>query len=232
MTALIEADGLCAGYGSTVVVRDLTLRVEAGEVVALLGPNGAGKTTTLLTLAGLLPSLGGRLQVLGRPVDHRHPHRNARRGLGFVTEDRSLFGALTVRENLRLATRDTSAWPEIAPWFPALRGLTDRRAGLLSGGEQQMLALARSLLARPRLLLVDEMSLGLAPVVVERLAPVLRTAADELGVGVLLVEQHVPVALGLADRAVVLRHGEVVATGAAADLAEDPDLLHDSYLGV
>jgi len=224
----IEVDRLDAGYGRTPVVRGLTFTVSPGEVVALLGPNGAGKTTTLLTIAGLLPMLGGSVRVLSSPVSARAPERLARRGLGFVTEGRSLFPGLTVREHLRLATDD---WSSAITWFPKLVDLLDRRAGLLSGGEQQMLALARALVARPRALLVDEMSLGLAPLIVHDLAATVRAVADELSIAVLLVEQHVPVALAIADRAVVLRHGEAVLTASAAELREQPDVLRGAYLG-
>ena len=236
--ALLDVRGLRAGYGRSVVVRDLSLTVAPGEVVALLGPNGAGKTTTLATVAGLLPALGGDIVLLGGPVDARRPHRNARRGLRCVTEDRALFPGLTVRENLRLGAprRGRSGagahGDELAARFPALERLLPRGAGLLSGGEQQMLAIARALAGRPRLLLVDEMSMGLAPIVAHELAGAIRRAADELGIGVLLVEQHVPVALTVADRAVVLVHGEVVAAGPAAELAESPELLRANYLGI
>ncbi|HLM63385.1 MAG TPA: ABC transporter ATP-binding protein [Acidimicrobiales bacterium] len=235
---LLELRGLHAGYGRSVVVRDLSLTVGPGDVVALLGPNGAGKTTTLTTVAGLLPSLGGEIVLLGGPVDAVRPHRNARRGLRCVTEDRALFPGLTVRENLRLGAprRDRSGAgtiaDELAARFPALGPLLDRSTGLLSGGEQQMLAIARALVGRPRLLLVDEMSMGLAPIIAQGLARSIRRVADELGIGVLLVEQHVPVALAVADRAVVLVHGEVVAAGPAAELAESPDLLRANYLGI
>jgi len=244
MSPLLDVRGLRAGYAGTAVVRDLSLTVEPGEIVALLGPNGAGKTTTLSTVAGLLPALAGEVHLDGSPVDSGAPHRNARSGLGYVTEDRALFGGLSVRDNLWLAAGDRRTrrarrdrlrrGDDLADgtrYFPALAPLADRQAGLLSGGEQQMLAIARALAGRPRLLVVDEMSLGLAPKIVDQLATVLRQVADDLGTGVLLVEQHVPVALSIADAAVVLVHGEIVARGPAATLAEHRDLLQASYLG-
>ena len=225
MAVLVEAEGLEAGYGSVVVVRDLDLRVNAGEVVALLGPNGAGKSTTLLTLSGDLPPLGGTVRWSGAAT--KAPlHARARRGLSLVTEERSVFMGLTARENLRVGCRDIEPALEL---FPELRARLDVRAGLLSGGEQQMLTLARALARRPTLLLADELSLGLAPLVVRRLLGAVRAAADQ-GVGVLLVEQHVSKVLQIADRVYVLRRGRVRMSGTAAELRGRLGEIETSYL--
>ncbi|MFO7591062.1 MAG: ATP-binding cassette domain-containing protein [Acidimicrobiia bacterium] len=232
MSALLEATGLFAGYHGVSVVRNLDLRVEPGEVVALLGPNGAGKTTTLLTLSGLLPLIEGSVTVLGEPVNPTRAHRIARRGLAHVLEGRGLFFGLTVGENLRLGRpRSASELRRALDYFPALAPILDRRAGLLSGGEQQMLALARALVGGPRLILIDELSLGLAPIIVENLLPLIRTIAHETGAGVLLVEQHVHLALEVSDRAYVMVHGEVGIEADSAELVGRRDLLEVSYLG-
>lgn len=234
---LLALSGLTTGYAGVPVVRDIELVVRAGEVVVLFGPNGAGKSTTLLASSGLLPVMGGRIDLLGAPVDPSRPHHHARRGLAHVPEDRGLFSDLTVAENLRLGVRGaerrtrTTVLARAAELFPRLAALQGQRAGLLSGGEQQMLAMARAIVSEPRLLLVDEMSLGLAPLLVEELLPVMRTIADEHGTGVLLVEQHVHMALAVADRGYLLNHGRVVLDGAAASLAARPDLLAATYLG-
>jgi branched-chain amino acid transport system ATP-binding protein len=200
---LVEAVKLSAGYRGAAAVRDLTLEVRPGEVVGLLGANGAGKTTTLLTLAGDVPCLSGEVRFLGEAV--RMPlAQRARRGLALVTEEKSVFMNLTVAENLRLGQGN----PEDAlAIFPLLREHLKRKAGLLSGGQQQILTLARALAARPRVLLADELSLGLAPIIVQQLFDAIRHAADETGVGVLLVEQHVRSALQVADRVYILQRG-------------------------
>jgi branched-chain amino acid transport system ATP-binding protein len=223
---------LFAGYQQVPVVRELNLEVRPGEVVALLGPNGAGKTTTLETIAGLNRPISGTIELSGENIGGTPAYALAHRGLALVPEGRALFPGLTVREHLRLAGgRNASREEELLEMLPELQKCLGRKAGLLSGGEQQMLAVGRALVTRPRLLLVDEMSLGLAPVIVERLLPILRRAADELGASVLFVEQHVALALEISDRAYVLAHGRIRIEGPAAELRERRELLAASYLG-
>lgn len=231
--SLIEVRDLTAGHGGIPAVRNLSLTVEQGEIVALLGPNGAGKTTTLFTIAGVLPVIAGEVIVLGSSVRGVSPHVIARRGLALLPEDRGIFFQLTVAENLRLHRHGAStiSTDKILGYFPALELIMARKAGLLSGGEQQMLALGCKLIADPKVLMVDEMSLGLAPIIFERLLPVLRQIADDSGAGVLLVEQHVHAALRTADRAYVLSHGEMVMSGTAAELDERRAVLETSYMG-
>jgi branched-chain amino acid transport system ATP-binding protein len=225
MNTLIEARKLSAGYGSLAAVRELDLTVGPGEVVALLGPNGAGKTTTLLTLAGVLPPISGQVLLDGKPTKSSL-NRRAKRGLALVPEERSVFMGLTAADNLRLGRGPRE---KALGLFPELKPLLRRKAGQLSGGEQQILTLARALAGEPRVLLADELSLGLAPLVVKRLLRAVREAADR-GVGVLLVEQHARQALELADRAYVLRRGRVELQGTAVELLEQLPEIERSYL--
>ena len=231
-TPVLEVSGLSAGYFGTPVVRNLDFTVGRGEVVALLGSNGAGKTTTVNTIAGLLKPLKGEIRFDGQLSGGTAAPTMARRGIALVPEGRALFFSLTTREHLRLAkTKHSASESELLDLLPELKKCLDRKAGLLSGGEQQMLAVGRSLMARPKLLIVDEMSMGLAPVIVERLLPVLRTVADQFGSAVLFVEQHVALALNVADKGIVLSHGSVVLRGDAASLRKDRELLRRSYMG-
>jgi branched-chain amino acid transport system ATP-binding protein len=236
-TRTVEVTGLDAGYNGNPVVRGLTLHVCEAEVVALLGANGAGKTTTLTTIAGLRRPLAGSVRMDGTDIAGRPAHKLARTGLSLVPEGRALFSDLTTRENLRLSAgrgrgRGAGRAPdEVLEFLPELRKCLDRKAGLLSGGEQQMLAVGRAIARRPRALLIDEMSLGLAPVVVERLLAMLRRITTELRTAVLLVEQHVPLALEVADRAYVMAHGRMVLESPAAPLRSRRDLLKACYLG-
>ena len=223
--AVLRARALSVGYGQIAVIRGLDLAVSPGEIVVLLGANGAGKSTTLMALAGLLAPSAGTVELYGRPT--RAPlHQRSRQGLAYVPEQRGIFRDLTTRENLRLGRGSLEAALEI---MPELRPLMDRRAGLLSGGEQQMLSLARALASAPSVLLCDELSLGLAPLIVDRLLKAIRAAARQ-GVAVLLVEQHVRAALAVADRAYVMRRGTIVMTGTAAEVGARLEEVESSYL--
>lgn len=232
MTALLELRELDVGYDSLVVARGIDLSVRAGEVVAILGPNGAGKTSLLLTMAGFLPALAGTMEIDGAPIKRRSPQRMNELGVVLVPDSRALFTQLTTTENLRLASRSRGpSIDDVLGLFPALTHRAKVRAGQLSGGEQQMLALARSLVQGPRVLLIDEMSMGLAPVIVEQLEPIVRRVAEETGAAVVIVEQHVRLALDVADRAVVLVHGDLVLEDSAERLKANPLALEEAYLG-
>jgi branched-chain amino acid transport system ATP-binding protein len=228
-SVVLEVDGVSSGYGLAPVLRDLHLRVGAGEIVALLGPNGAGKTTTLLTLIGRLRPTAGTIRLDGEVIGGLATHRIARRGVGMVPEDRALIPSLTVSETFSLLKRPTIDPLEL---FPELRPLVGRRCGLLSGGEQQMVAVARAVATAPKLLLLDELSQGLAPMVVSRIMFMLREVADDRGIGVLIVEQHVKAVLEIADRGCVLVRGTVVLDEPADVMMSNIDVVEASYLGI
>ncbi|MBV9197069.1 MAG: ATP-binding cassette domain-containing protein [Solirubrobacterales bacterium] len=225
-SVLLAARDMAVGYYDHPVVRGIDLEVRPGEVVALLGANRAGKTTTLLGLAGAIQPLAGEVYWLGEQVSKRVPlHRRAAQGLGFLTDERAVFQQLTVTENLRVDARCDAGY--VLRLFPELEDHLNRRAGLLSGGQQQMLGLGRALARHPKVLLVDEMSLGLAPIMVARLMEVLRQAADDQGVGVVLVEQHVQEALRISDRVCVVAGGRMTLAGNVEDVV---DRVEDAFL--
>jgi branched-chain amino acid transport system ATP-binding protein len=222
---LIRAVDLSSGYNGQAIIENLNLEIRAGEMVGLFGANGAGKTTTLLTFAGEVAPLSGTIELLGQP----HPgslFASAKRGLALLTDDRGIFAPLSVRDNLRLGQGSVET---ALLHFPELEEHLERKAGLLSGGQQQMLSLGRILAAQPKVILADELSLGLAPLIVKRLLAALRSAADA-GAAVLLVEQHVPVALRTVDRACVLVRGKIALERPASELLEHPEMISDLYL--
>jgi len=232
VSSRLECTGLRGGRGSTTAFREVDLSVDAGQVLTLLGPNGAGKTTLLLTLAGLLPALDGTVSVDGAVLKNGRPSLANAAGITLVPDDRCLFTTLSVEENLKVAASKDGPTPrDMLDVFPALEKRWELKAGSLSGGEQQMLAMARALIQEPKVLLVDEMSMGLAPLVVESLFDAVRRIAAERGCAVVLVEQHVHVALGVADRAAVLSHGAMVLDSDAATLREHPEILEQAYFG-
>jgi branched-chain amino acid transport system ATP-binding protein len=228
MSALV-VDNLVVNRAGLPVVRGASLTVEPGGVTVLLGANGAGKTTLLEALSGVTPHASGSIALDGQPVERLRPGARARRGLAHVEQGRTVFRTLTTQDNLRAARRDADP-AEAFALFPELEKRRDVGAGLLSGGEQQMLVIARALLTRPKALMIDEMSAGLAPVVVNRLMTAVRKLADA-GLAVLLVEQFAALALSIGDRTYVLRRGQIVYEGGASALAREPERLHRLYLG-
>lgn len=232
MSARFECRSFTGGRGETVVFRDVDLAVDEGSVLALLGPNGAGKSTLLLTLAGLLPAHDGHVEVDGVRLRNGSVMAASRRGVVLVPDNRSLFTTLTVEENLEVARKRHGPAPrDLLDIFPGLEPRWRVPAGTLSGGEQQMLAIARALVQQPRVLLVDEMSMGLAPLVVETLFDTVRRLATEHGTAIVLVEQHVSLALHVADEAAVLSRGRIMLRGEARELLAESSRLEHAYLG-
>jgi branched-chain amino acid transport system ATP-binding protein len=237
VTALLEIDDIRVFYGNVQALFGVSLRVNEHEMVALAGANGAGKTTTLRTVAGLQAPKSGSIRFKGEDISGIPAHKLVSRGISLLPEGRDLFPSLSVEENLRYGywskrknrAEYQSRLDRMMDFFPRLRERRTQAAGTLSGGEQQMLGVARALMSSPELLLVDELSLGLAPMIVEQLFEILKQVNDE-GTSVLLVEQFVHMALGNTHRAYVLAKGEVVMTGASQDLLDDPKLIA-SYLG-
>jgi branched-chain amino acid transport system ATP-binding protein len=228
--ATLEIERLSAGYDGAPVVRDLTLAVASGEVVALMGANGAGKTTTLRAVSGLVKPMGGRVRLDGADLAGVSPTARARRGIVHVPHDRGIFFGLTVAEHFRLDGVTQDGQEAAFDHFPALRNLRNRKAGLLSGGEQQMLALGRALMGKPMLLLLDEPSIGIAHRLKSEIFQAIRTI-QQAGTAVLLVEQDAHSALAIAERAYVLEHGRIVRHGSAGELARD-DAIRRVYLGM
>jgi len=236
MSTLLRLDGLDAGYGDLTAVSGVSLEVRQGEAVALIGSNGAGKTTTLRAITGLLPCRRGRVEFAGARIDGLGSAQIVARGIAHVPEGRQLFPTLTVRDNLELGSRGgdrrrrDETLESVFTLFPRLRERQRQLAGTLSGGEQQMCAIGRGLMARPRLLLLDEPSLGLAPVAVKLIFETLRRVNDA-GTTLLLVEQNVPRALQLSHRGYVLENGRIALAGTRADLLANPHV-KQAYLGL
>jgi branched-chain amino acid transport system ATP-binding protein len=234
---VLALDGVAAGYGDVLAVRSISLEVAPGECVALIGANGAGKTTTLRAIAGLLPLRGGRILFEGRPLAGLTPREIVALGLAHVPEGRQVFASLTVLENLEMGARTPAAraarretLDEVFTLFPRLKERAPQAAGTLSGGEQQMLAIGRALMARPRLLLLDEPSLGLAPIAVRSIMEIVATV-NRRGTTILLVEQNVRRALALCGRGYVVENGVVALVGSREDLLRS-DHVRQAYLGL
>lgn len=229
MSQLVLKD-VTVSRGAGPVIRGVSLTVSPGAVTAVVGPNGSGKTSLLEAISGVIPITSGEMSFDGQPLDNRSRVRRAHDGLVHVEQGRTVFSSLTVLENVRLAARSDADVSGALDLFPEIAQRTHALTGVLSGGEQQMVVLARALAARPRCLLIDEMSLGLAPVVFHRLVPTITEIANS-GVGVLLVEQFTNIALGLAQDALVVAAGRVTYSGPAQTLVQSPDVLHAAYLG-
>ena len=231
MSAMLEVEALDVAYGDFQVLWQASIRVGEGEIVAVLGPNGAGKSTLMNAVSGLLAPRAGRITFQGKRIDGLPAHRTAGEGLAHVLERRRLFPFLTVLDNVLLGAHNPTARPRrdetlarVERLFPVVAERRRQLAHTLSGGEQQMVAIARGLMARPRLLMIDEPFLGLAPVIVQQMGSLIRRIRDEEGVGILFIEQNVELALGLADRGYILESGRTILTGPSAELLQSEDV--------
>jgi branched-chain amino acid transport system ATP-binding protein len=238
MSALLDVQGIGSGYGDVPVLSDISLSVGANEIVSVVGANGAGKTTLMSTIAGLLSCTAGTIRFDGEPIEKLPAHRIVTRRLVMVPEGGRLFPFMTVLENLELGAFNATARPtlklsldDVLAHFPILAERRTQLAGSLSGGEQQMLAIGRALMTRPKLLMLDEPSLGLSPLMVERVFELVLSLARQKGIAVLLVEQNVGDALGMADRGYVIERGRVVKSGTGQELLADADVQR-AYLGL
>jgi branched-chain amino acid transport system ATP-binding protein len=239
MSPLLSVEDLEVRYGEIAALRGFSFHVDEGELVAIVGPNGAGKTTTLTTLAGLRQPAAGRIAFDGESLTDANPEALVRRGIALVPEGRQIFTSLSVRENLEIGASgrranggsldDDMEW--VLATFPALRDLLAKGAGSLSGGEQQQLAIGRAMISGPRLLMLDEPSLGLAPLVVQRVFETIETLRRERGMSILLVEQNARAAIELADRSYVLRQGQLAMTGTRKELI-DQEHVEEAFLGL
>jgi len=226
----LQLSGIASGYQSALVLRDLSLSIEQGAALALLGKNGMGKTTLLKTIMGYLPKVGGQMQLFGRPASRLKPEQMARAGVAYAAQERALFAEMSIRDNLRLALADerdfAERFAEICTLFPRFAERLKQKAGTLSGGEQKMLLLARALMQRPRLLLLDEISEGLQPSVIEQLAAALAFERQQRGTTLLVVEQNVGFALSVCERWQILSRGQSVAAGKSTDTGAAQQILH------
>lgn len=229
---MLELDNIHSYYGKSHILEGVSLHVNAGELVTLLGRNGAGKTTTLKSIMGLVDTRQGRITFKGQNIRGEQPFRIARQGVALVPEHRGIFSILTVEENLKISIRQGSRWvlDDIYQWFPRLKERRRNTGNALSGGEQQMLAIARALLNDPKILLLDEPTEGLAPVIIDEIVKILAAIREE-GLPVLLVEQNLRVCEAVADRHYILEQGQVVYHGSADDFWADPSI-RDRYLAL
>lgn len=234
MTPALQLNNVRSGYGESIVVRDVDLSIQPGELFVLLGKNGMGKSTLLKTVMGFLPLQGGGISVFGERIEGSAPHAIARRAIAYTPQDQALFQDLTVEDNLRLALRDdrrmAQGMERVREVFPFLAERLKQRAGTLSGGEQKMLLLARALMSKPKLMLIDEITEGLQPSVVDKLAVVLREERARSGTAMLIIEQHVKFALAVADRYAVLKMGEIVDQGSTQGEVDEAAII--SHLSV